>query len=124
MPYRALLWTMVTLGIALVALAMWLRAVEPLLAGTAGLTQTAVSHGSIVMEPPPETTLRRLVQAMLLLSFILICLLLMVGLVATLREWIRYRSDPLRKKRSGTAYVDAWKIAGQRLKEKDEGPAE
>jgi len=167
MPYRALLWTMMTVALALVAVAMWVRAVEPLLAaanrsagqnaasrpaeggageGTEALrhkgteggkaetqvagtqvagTQVAGTQGastqgasSRAVGVPAEKGLQRLVHGTLLLSFVLICMLLVVGLAATFREWVRYRTAEGKRGRKGskTVYVDAWKIAGERMR--------
>jgi hypothetical protein len=108
MPYRALLMTIVTVALALLAVAMWVAAVAPMLA-TAPPTATG---------PTPEHQLHILTRGVLILSFLLICLLLVVGLVSTMRQWLRSR-QPVRK-RVRTRYVDAWKIAGERLEPKDE----
>src|SRR3954447_9868912 len=101
MPYRALLWTIVTVALALLAVGMWVRAVGPLLVGTEGpATQPehVISHATtaaatrVAPAAGPETGLRRLVHGTLLLSFVLICMLLIVGLAGAFREWVRYRT--------------------------------
>ncbi len=51
-----------------------------------------------------------------MLSFILICMLLMVGFFfATYREWIRFRANEVVRRGNRTPYVDAWKIAADRM---------
>ena len=97
MPYRALMWTLVTVGLAFLTVGMWMRAVQPMMA----------EHGT------QEMTV--LVKGTLLLAFVLIGMLLIVGLLGAYREWMRYRG----RKGKQTKYVDAWKIAGERLKMKE-----
>ncbi len=63
----------------------------------------------------------------MLLAFVLICMLLLVGFFATFREWVRYGDRGRIRRREKTQYVDAWKIAGERLDlpgEKKEGEGE
>lgn len=67
--------------------------------------------------------MRLMVKGTLLLAFVLIVTLLIVGLLGAYREWMRYRDGDGEggggRKRVRTKYVDAWKIAGERLKVKD-----
>jgi hypothetical protein len=131
MPYRALLWTIMTVALALLAVGMWTRAVGPLMEGAdaaavtnGGTTQPAKIEPSTKPAPTrpaavgSEQNLRRLVHGTLLLSFVLICMLLIVGLAGSFREWVRFRTmgaGRIRAKADKTKYVDAWKIAGQRM---------
>ncbi len=58
-----------------------------------------------------------MVKGTLVLSFIIICMLLVVGFFfATFREWIRFRSNEVVRRGKRTPYVDAWKIAAERMK--------
>jgi hypothetical protein len=121
MPYRAMLATIVTVALALLALGMWLRGVEPAL-------QQAQKYDEIAKVSPPtqpitrpatepaeSTKARWVVQLTMLLAFVLICMLLLVGFFATFREWVRYGGRGRIRRRQKTQYVDAWKIAGERL---------
>ena len=128
-PYRAMFTTIVTVTLALVAVGMWIRAVEPMLAA-AGAASPATQITGPETAPgtshSPEHSLKLVVQGTLLLSFLLICLLLVVGFFATFREWVRFRMRK-REGREGhkTKFVDAWKLAGERMespgREEDEG---
>jgi hypothetical protein len=131
MPYRALLWTIMTVALALLAVGLWVRAVGPLMVGAEGVAETqstkheprnaAAATKPAATRPAPagaEQGLRRLVHGTLLLSFVLICMLLIVGLAGALREWVRFRTMGAgreRAKAAKTNYVDAWKIAGERM---------
>jgi uncharacterized membrane protein YidH (DUF202 family) len=123
MPYRALFRTIVTVALAFLAVGMWVRAVEPLLveaqaAATqpAGAARTRPAANSPQIAPPPEKGLSMLIRGTLLLSFLLICMLLLVGIFSSFREWVRYQTTASeRRKRSKTKYVDAWKLAGERM---------
>ncbi len=108
MPYRALLITMVTCGLALLAAALYALSVAPFLTTTSA---GAATRNSNVLE---------LTRGTLMLAFVLICLLLIIGVAASLREWFRLRSRTHFKNK--TPYVDAWRIAGQRMQtpEKEE----
>ena len=129
MPYRAMFSTIITAGVALLGLAMWLWYIAPLVAATtpAGGTATtqvsagvAPATGAHAVSDNPDRMLRGLVQGVLLLSFLLLCLLLIVGFAATFREWARYSGrHTVRRGAAKTAYVDAWKIAGERMKVDD-----
>ena len=122
MPYRAMLSTIVTVALALLALGMWIRVVEPEIRGAAHYDEIAkvpaATHA--VTRPgtedvPESTKARSVVQLTMLLAFVLICMLLLVGFFATFREWVRYGGRERLRRREKTAYVDAWKIAGERL---------
>jgi hypothetical protein len=69
---------------------------------------------------PPEVELSAITKLSLGLGFLVVCFLLVVGLGATFREWMRYRAGDQRggggvRKKVRTRYVDAWKIAGERM---------
>jgi hypothetical protein len=123
MPYRAMFATIVTVAFALVALGMWIRVVEPVLAAAekadavaaVPATRPLPASATRSAEVPESIKVRWVMQGTLLLAFVLICLLLVVGFGATFREWVRYGSRRASRARSKTAYVDAWKIAGERL---------
>ena len=97
MPYRALMWMLVTVGIALLVVGMWVRAIQPMLAEHQTQEMTVLVWGT------------------LLLAFVLINMLLIVGMLGAYREWMRHRE----RRSKQTKYVDAWKIAGERLKMDD-----
>src|ERR1051325_3182382 len=129
MPFRALLWTLLTVALALVVVGMWLRVVEPMLATaqeaekTPGVYPTSQPVGATQPVPPPPPVLQRIVvKTTLLIAFILVSFLLVIGFLAMFREWVRFHSGEWKKSRSGpkTHYVDAWKIAGERLKAKEQ----
>lgn len=133
MPYRAMMWTILTIGLALLAVGLWVRAVSPMLQVATSLPEaaarsavtTAATNAAALHQAtqPPEKALAALVRGVLVLSFLLICLLLLVGFAATVREWMRDSSAPHRhwwRRDQRTAYVDAWRIAGQRLKVDDD----
>lgn len=115
MPFRAMFATIVTVALALAAIGLWVRAVQPMLreaavqSATAPATQAATS---------PAQSLSVLVRGTMILSFVLISLLLIVGFVATTREWARLIIAKRVQRR--TKYVDAWKLAGERLDVKKE----
>ena len=116
MPYRAMMWTLMTIGIALLIVAMWVRAVQPMAAEVVaenkmGMVETA---GGKKVTAVQEMSL--MVKGTLLLAFLLIGTLLVVGVLGAYREWMRYRGEGGRKR---TKYVDAWKLAGERLKVKE-----
>lgn len=109
---------MITVGLALVAVGLWIHAVDPfvLAAGGAATNPATSSAASTTGGTDAAHSLRLLVHGTLLLSFVLICGLLVVGFFATLREWVRYRSmRRTRDRERKTRYVDAWKLAGERM---------
>jgi hypothetical protein len=110
MPYRAMLWTVMLLAIALLMVALWGRTVAGLLA------QAIIDSQHVLIPGSPASSLKSLFVAVLLLSFLLLIMILIVGAAATYREFLR-RKPPARLRRR-TPYVDAWKLAGQRLMEK------
>jgi uncharacterized membrane protein len=116
MPYRAMFSTVITATVALLALTMWLWYVAPLVAatgwGNGGVATRVSANGE-----SPERQLRGFIEMVMLASFVLICLLLIVGFAATFREWVRYgtRKPDIGGKSKKTPFVDAWKIAGERL---------
>ena len=116
MPYRALLSTLVTVAIALLAAAMWAHAVAPMMAESSAATQIAPAATRPGTENP-DHSLHLIVRATITLSFVLICMILVVGMFATMRSWIKYTvaQKPAREKKTKTQYVDAWKIAGERM---------
>ncbi len=120
MPYRAMLWTMLTIGLALLAVGLWIRAVEPQLATAIAATQSAppatTSTRTAKIQPGADEKVRAIMKITLICSFILMCLLFTLGLFGTFREWLRFQTlRTLEKKPEKTHYTDAWKIAGQRL---------
>ena len=137
MPYRPLLWTLATVALTLLAISIWITKVAPLVAGAreaaeAAATQRVEPRADAATHPAttrtavstPDQGARRLVQGTFVLSFVLVCLLLIVGLAATFREWVRYQTvgRPREKKPVKTRYVDAWKIAGERMKSEEDNP--
>jgi hypothetical protein len=126
MPYRAMIATMVTVALALVAVGMWVAVMGKILHATPdGTAGPATATGRAINTTGPATApdasvvqLHAMTRGVLILAFILILLLLFVGLVATAREWMRAKR-PVRKK-VRTRFVDAWKIAGERMKEKED----
>ena len=118
MPYRALLATIVTVALALLAVGMWAAVVGPMLTSAPLPATTAAS----VPAPPDVSTLQlhALARGVLMLSFVLILVLLVVGLFSTARAWIRVRRPG--RPRIRTRHVDAWKIAGERLDPNDQPP--
>ena len=128
MPYRAILWTLVTTAVALLATGMWVRAVAPIMRESAAATQRAPAAvkpttGPASTQRTPDESLHVIVNRTSLLAFMLITILLIVGLFATLREWLRHYAflRPARTPRK-THYVDAWKLSAERMK--SEGPEE
>jgi hypothetical protein len=127
MPYRAMLFTLVTTVIALLAAGMWLKAVSPMLRDATDAIQAAqMTATNPATAPRPDTrpesyvNLRKVIRGTLLLSFLLICFLLVVGLFAASREWVRYSTTRRQfRQRPKTQYVDAWKLAGERMKPQD-----
>ena len=120
MPYRALLYTLVTLGLVFLSIGMWVSAVAPMVAEVNASTQPSPEHPAIstresqTSPAPPDKQFKRTVKGTMLLAFVLACMLLAVGFFATFREWVRFWMEgPTKAKR--TRYVDAWKIAGERL---------
>jgi len=124
MPYRAMLMTLFTVLLALIAVAMWAHSISPKLAEAVAASQAAgpppikpaVNPGDDSPKPPFEA-LRSVVGGTMFFSFLLICLLLFIGLLGTLREW--FRVSMRRRERTKTTYVDAWKIAGDRMNPDD-----
>jgi len=123
MPYRAMLFTLLTTLLALIVAAMWARAVSPMLRTAREAVEAAdMTATNPATAPRPATrpesyeNLRKVIRGTLIMSFVLICLLLFVGFIATSREWIRYSTRKRERQRERTQYVDAWKLAGDRLK--------
>lgn len=124
MPYRAMLFTLLTTVLALIVAGMWVRAVSPMLAtATSAIEAAGMTATNPATAPRPDTrpasyvSLRQVIRGTLLLSFVLICLLLIVGFFATSREWVRYTTTRRNtRQREKTQYVDAWKLAGDRFK--------
>jgi hypothetical protein len=134
MPYRALIITLVTVTIALIAMGMWARSIGPMLAEVNAATQPSTEPGfshpaAPVYDPassrpaPPDKQFKRVIKGTMILAFVLICMLFVVGFFASLREWVRVRTLMLRDKPAKkTAFVDAWKLAGERLQTPDPEP--
>ena len=127
MPYRALLWMVLTVGLALLAVALWVNAVSSMMQPEkpAASHPVATAIASTLRADDPNKSFTSFVSGVLLLSFLLICLLFVVGVAATFREWMRSRHSAtwFVRRRRETSFVDAWKIAGDRLK-LDEKPPE
>jgi len=102
MPYRALMITMVTCGLALLAVTLYLSALSPFLGPQTAAATTRAND------------VRILTRGTMLLAFTLVCLLLVIGMAVSLREWLKLRYNA--RMRQKTPYVDAWKIAGERMK--------
>lgn len=115
MPYRALLMTIVTVAVALLAVGMWISAVGPLVEPGAA---TQAGREAATM---PARSLWELFRGTALLAFVLVAFLLVVGMAASYREWMRVRTARREKK---TTYVDAWKVAGERMETPGEGKEE
>jgi hypothetical protein len=126
MPYRALIITLATVTIALLAVGMWVRSIGPMLtevnAATQASTEPGFSHPAAQpFDPtsgkplPPDRQFKRVVKGTMILAFVLIGMLFVVGFFASLREWVRVRALALNKPAAKTPFVDAWKIAGERL---------
>jgi hypothetical protein len=125
MPYRAMFATIVTVAFALLALGMWISVIEPVLVGaekadavsTAPAARSVSPSATSAADVPESVKVRWVMQGTLILAFVLICLLLIVGFGATFREWVRYgsRQSLRRAEKTKTAYVDAWKLAGERM---------
>jgi len=120
-----MLSTVVTIALAMLVLGMWIRGIGPILdeakqvdaAATAPVANTATEASTEAAAVEEAKLDKDHVQGVMLLSFSLVCLLLVVGFASTFREWVRYsaRGRMGRLVRSKTEYVDAWKIAGERL---------
>ena len=113
MPFRALMHTLVAVGIMLLAIALWAGVVGRLLFKVAQpATQSAGATS------PAIQSLRHLFRGTLMLSLILVLLVLVVGVIATWRQRLRHKPESPPRKR--VPYVDAWKLAGQRMKTPEE----
>jgi hypothetical protein len=125
-----MLVTIVTVALALLALGLWIRGVEPVIKGAEQADEIAkvpVATQPITRpatQPAESTKIKWVVQLTLLLAFVLICMLLLVGFFATFREWVRYGDRGRIRRRERTQYVDAWKIAGERLDAAGKKPPE
>ncbi|GEM_PF-1818176 len=127
-PYRAMIWTVLTVALALLLVAMWVHAIHPMLSSAMNALETqpgaASSRAVVSASGPamvhaattPEKDLSRLVRGTLILCFVLVGLLVVVGVAAMFREWMRAcGSGSWWGHRHRTVYVDAWKIAGERM---------
>ena len=95
-------YTLVTTALALLAITLWLMVMSRMVATSAEIAPTG---------PTVEADhLRQLLRGTLILALLLVCMLLFLGFAATWREWTQPRES-----RKATRYVDAWKIAGERL---------
>jgi hypothetical protein len=124
MPYRSIFITVITVMLALLAAGMYARAIAPMLeavnASTRPSTERGNSHPGIpstmaasAQAERPDRQFKALVKATMIATFVIVCLLFVIGFFTTLRSWMR-SSKPKR-----TRYVDAWKLAGERLKTGD-----
>lgn len=130
MPYRALITTLVTVTLALLAVGMWVRSIGPMLAEVNAATQPSTEPGfshpaAKPYDPasgaplPPDRQFKRLVKGTMILAFVLIGMLFVVGFFASFRAWVRVRTLTHDKPTPKTTYVDAWKIAGERMQTPD-----
>ena len=116
-----MLVTIITVALALLAIGLWIRSVEPVIRGAEQADEIAKVPvptqpiARAATEPAESTKAKWVVQLTLLLAFVLICMLLLVGFFATFREWVRYGDRGRIRRRERTQYVDVWKIAGERL---------
>ena len=122
MPYRSILITLVTVTLALLAAALWMRSIAPLLAEVNASTRPSASHPGLTFPTTsstradrPDRQFKGLIKATMLATFLIICLLFVIGFFTTLRSWMRSPS-----KHKKTRYVDAWKLAGERMKAEPE----
>ena len=113
MPYRAIILMLCTVALALLAVGLWVREIAPLVAATPSAQALTTGTRSAV---DPGQQLRTLVKGTLVLTFMLILILMAVGIFSTWRAWIH--RPPAERKKERTTYVDAWKLAGERLEEK------
>ena len=133
MPYRALIITLVTVSIALLAIGMWARSISPMFQEVVASTQPASRPGvalpeAVVASAPaatlpvtPDRQFKRVVKGTMLLAFVLICMLFVVGFFASFREWVRVTTLSQKRTVKKTVIVDAWKLAGQRMKTPEPG---
>ncbi|HEY4330773.1 MAG TPA: hypothetical protein VGN88_13615 [Phycisphaerae bacterium] len=126
MPYRALLFTILSVALALLAVATWVHEVAPMLAESNASTQPSspptASHPAISEKEASSTRpvpaykqFNRVVKGTMILAFILICMLFVVGFFAMFRSWVRYSLTVADRRAKKTQYVDAWKLAGERM---------
>jgi hypothetical protein len=127
MPYRTILITLVTVTLALLVIGMWTRAIAPMLAEVNASTQPSTAPGSThpaitfpttsSAEPAarPDRQFKMLVKGVAVIAFVLTSLLFVIGFFATLHSWARAFMRGGRGRAKRTPYVDAWKIAGERL---------
>src|SRR5689334_5762570 len=98
MPYRAMIITVVTVTLALLVVGMWVRAIAPVLDQARASTQPATTLAENLPATAPSTaptaatSVSRIIRGTMLLSFMLICLMLIVGIFASFREWLRFRA--------------------------------
>ncbi len=125
MPFRAVMYTLVCIALAFLAVGMWVRAVSPMVAEVYASTQPSATHPAISATLPastqserPDKQFKGVVRGTLILSFMAICLVLAIGFFATLREWVRFTLKNPHQSRK-TRYVDAWKLAGERARAED-----
>jgi hypothetical protein len=126
MPYRSILITVVTVMLALLAAGMYARSIASMLlvvnASTQPSTQPGNSHPGVTFpttsstQPAarPDREFKALVKLTMIATFVIVCLLFVIGFFTTLRSWMRA------PKPKPTRYVDAWKLAGERLRVESE----
>lgn len=130
MPYRAMMFSVLTVVLALLAVGMWVRAVAPIVADVDAAAASEPRFAPRVNDTDPArhgessteraAKLHKVIPSTMLLSFLLVCLLLLIGFFATFREWVRFTTQRRIVSRERTPYVDAWKIAGERAKAQPE----
>lgn len=114
MPFRAWLHTIVSVGIMLLAIGLWAGVVAKMYFKVAAPAVAQLSPSAA----QAAASLRQLFRGTLILSFILVLLVLAVGIAATWRERLRHKAERAERKR--VPYVDAWKLAGERMEAPEE----
>lgn len=115
MPMRALFYTMVAAGIMLLIIVLWAGTMAHIYREVAPATQPLV--GTTTMALKNASNIRQIFRGTLILSLLLLGLLLVVGAIATWRARVRHSTESGTRK--PTRYVDAWKLAGERMNPPD-----
>jgi hypothetical protein len=110
MRYRSIVLMLAGLAIGLAAIGLWIQHVTPLVKATPSAQMPAAGGGT-----DPGHQLRVLVKGTLVLTLTLMTVLLLMGIFVTIRDWLR--RPPVQRTGEKTQYVDAWKLAAERLKE-------
>ncbi len=121
MSYRSLIWSLISLATVVVIAALWMQAVDPMLTHSLiPATAPAVRPASTPAPPTTSTSGRQpaglgLAWAGLLMALVVLCVLLTISLILTVRSLLLGYPP---EKSDKTKYVDAWKLAGKRLGDK------